>query len=57
MEEFTSLIKKTLNLKQDKSNFMDNQDHKNTWNNFTKFVTWGTIAVVLILVLMAIFLL
>tara|TARA_Y100001958_G_C20880194_1_gene310763 strand:+ start:17 stop:190 length:174 start_codon:yes stop_codon:yes gene_type:complete len=57
VEEFTSLIKKTLNLKQDKSNFMDNQDHKNTWNNFTKFVTWGTIAVVLILVLMAIFLL
>ena len=36
---------------------MDNEDHKNTWNNFTKFVLWGTVAVVLILVLMAIFLL
>ena len=23
---------------------MDNQNHKNTWNNFTKFVLWGTIA-------------
>ena len=57
MAEFTLSIKKTPNLKQDKSNFMDDQDHKNTWNNFTKFVTWGTIAVILILVLMAIFLL
>ncbi len=44
-------------LKQDKSNFMDNDNHKNTWNNFTKFVLWGTVAVVLILVSMAIFLL
>ena len=24
--------------------------HKKTWNNFTKFVLWGTIAVILILV-------
>ena len=31
--------------------------HKNTWNNFTKFVLWGTVAVILVLVLMAIFLL
>ena len=23
---------------------MDNENHKNTWNNFTKFVTWGTVA-------------
>ena len=37
--------------------FMDNQNHKETWNNFTKFVTWGTIAVVIVLVLMAFFLL
>jgi hypothetical protein len=44
-------------LKQDKSSFMDNENHKNTWNNFTKFVTWGTVAVILVLVLMAIFLL
>ena len=35
---------------------MDNESHKNTWNNFTKFVLWGSIAVVLVLVLMAIFL-
>ena len=51
------LIKQTLNLKQDKNNFMDNESHKNTWNNFTKFVLWGTIAVIAVLVLMAIFLL
>ena len=36
---------------------MDNENHKNTWNNFTKFVLWGTVAVILVLVLMAIFLL
>ena len=52
-----SLIKKTLNLKQDKNNFMDNENHKNTWNNFTKFVLWGTVVVIGVLVLMAIFLL
>ena len=36
---------------------MDNESHKNTWNNFTKFVLWGTVAVILVLVLMAIILL
>ena len=36
---------------------MDHQSHKDTWSNFTKFVTWGTVAVVLVLVLMAVFLL
>ena len=36
---------------------MDNQNHKNTWNNFTKFVLWGTVAVIAVLVLMALFLL
>ncbi len=36
---------------------MDNDNHKNTWNNFTKFVLWGTVAVICVLVLMAIFLL
>ena len=52
------IINKTIqNLKQDKNNFMDNESHKNTWNNFTKFVLWGTVAVVIVLVLMAIFLL
>ena len=25
---------------------MDNESHKNAWNNFTKFVLWGTVAVV-----------
>ena len=39
------------------NNFMDNENHKNTWNNFTKFVLWGTVAVISVLVLMAIFLL
>ena len=52
-----SLTKQTQNLKQDRNSFMDNENHKNTWNNFTKFVLWGSIAVVLILVLMATFLL
>ena len=56
-EEFTSLIRLIQNLKQDKSNFMDNENHKNTWNNFTKFVLWGTVAVISVLVIMAIFLL
>ena len=36
---------------------MDNENHKNTWNNFTKLVLWGTVAVIGDLVLMAIFLL
>ena len=52
-----SLIKLTQNLKQDRNSFMDNENHKNTWNNFTKFVLWGTVAVITVLVLMAIFLL
>ncbi|MDC3391315.1 aa3-type cytochrome c oxidase subunit IV [Candidatus Pelagibacter sp.] len=36
---------------------MDDNNHKETWNNFTKFVLWGTVAVILVLVLMVIFLL
>ena len=56
-EEFTSLTKRTQNLKQDRNSFMDNENHRNTWNNFTKFVLWGTVAVITVLVLMAIFLL
>jgi len=36
---------------------MDSQNHKDTWGNFTKFVLWGTVAVIIVLVLMAIFLL
>ena len=46
-----------LSLKQDRNSLMDNENHKNTWNNFTKFVLWGTVAVISVLVLMAIFLL
>jgi len=51
------LTKQTQNLKQDKNNFMDHKNHKSTWNNFTKFVLWGTVAVIGVLVLMAMFLL
>jgi len=36
---------------------MDIKHQKETWNNFTKLVTIGTVTVILILVLMAIFLL
>ena len=36
---------------------MSDQDYKETWRGFTKFVLWGTIAVISVLVLMAIFLL
>ena len=36
---------------------MSEQDHKNTWNIFTKFVLWGTIAVIAILLILAITLL
>ena len=28
---------------------MSNQDYKKTWNGFTKFVLWGTVAVIAIL--------
>jgi len=36
---------------------MDNEAHKVTWNKFIKFVLWGTVAVIAVLVLMALFLL
>ncbi len=36
---------------------MNNNDHKSTWEGFTKFVLWGTIAVIAILVILAITLL
>ena len=49
--------KQTQNLMQGRNNFMDNESHKSNWNNFTKFVLWGTVAVIMVLVLMAIFLL
>ena len=36
---------------------MDNENHKKTWDNFTKFVLWGTISVIAILIVLAIVLL
>jgi len=36
---------------------MDDENHKKTWKNFTQFVLWGTIAVIVVLIMMAIFLL
>jgi hypothetical protein len=50
------LTKQIQNLKQDKNNFMNDQNHKETWDNFTKFVLWGTVSVICVLVLLAIFL-
>jgi hypothetical protein len=32
---------------------MSEHEHKNTWNNFTKFVLFGTLAIVLLLVILA----
>ena len=34
---------------------MDNENHKNTWNNLKTFL-WGTVAVIVVLVLMTAFL-
>ena len=36
---------------------MSEQEHKNTWNGFTKLVLFGTIAVIYFLVILAITLL
>ena len=36
---------------------MSNNDYKKTYDGFTKFVLWGTVAVVAILVILAITLL
>tara|TARA_B110000438_G_C15518976_1_gene523305 strand:- start:510 stop:620 length:111 start_codon:yes stop_codon:yes gene_type:complete len=36
---------------------MGNPDHKDTWQVFTKFVFWGTAAVIAILVILALTLL
>ncbi len=36
---------------------MSEQDFKKTYNGFTKFVLWGTLAVIVILILLAITLL
>jgi len=36
---------------------MSDQDYKETWNIFTKFVLWGTVAVTAILIILALTLL
>jgi hypothetical protein len=36
---------------------MNEQEHKNTWNGFTKLVLFGTLAIILLLVILAITLL
>ena len=36
---------------------MNDQNHKNIWNNFTKFVFFGTALIILILIILAITLL
>ena len=36
---------------------MSEQEHKNTWNNFTKLVLFGTVAVISLLVILTITLL
>lgn len=36
---------------------MSEEDFKNTYNGFTKFVLWGTVAVISILVILALILL
>jgi len=55
---FTLLIKKIRSLKQDRaSNFMDINPQKETWSNFKKLTVYVSGAVILVLILMAIFLL
>ena len=49
--------KKTPNSKLVKVNKMDEKDFNKTYNNFTKFVLWGTISVIAILVILALTLL
>ena len=36
---------------------MSDQDYKKTWNGFTQFVLWGTVAIIAILVILALTLL
>jgi hypothetical protein len=58
VENFTLSIKKIQSLKQDKvSNFMDIDSQKETWSNFKKLTVYISVAIILVLVLMAVFLL
>jgi hypothetical protein len=57
-ENFTLLIKKTQNLKHDRdNNSMDIGSQKETWSNFKKLTVYISVAIILVLILMAIFLL
>jgi len=57
VENFTLSIKKIQSLKQDRvRNFMDIDSQKETWSNFKKLTVYASVAIILVLVLMAIFL-
>ena len=52
------LIKKNQSLKQDRdSSFMDINSQKETWSNFKKLTVYISVAIIIVLVSMAIFLL
>jgi hypothetical protein len=58
VENFTLLTKKTQNLKHDRdNNFMDIGSQKETWSSFKKLTVYISVAIILVLILMAIFLL
>jgi len=58
VENFTLSIKKIQSLKQDRvKNSMDIDSQKETWSNFKKLTVYVSLAIILVLVLMAIFLL
>jgi len=58
VENFTLSIKKIQSLKQDRvRNSMDIDSQKETWSNFKKLTVYVSLAIILVLVLMAIFLL
>jgi len=58
VENFTLSIKKIQSLKQDRvRNSMDIDSQKETWSNFKKLTVYISIAIILVLILMAIFLL
>jgi hypothetical protein len=53
-----SLIKKIQSLKHDKvNNIVDINSQQETWSNFKKLTVYISVAIILVLVLMAIFLL
>ena len=49
--------KKNLSLKLDRVRIMSENDFKKTYSGFTKFVLWGTLIVIAVLVILAITLL